>query len=469
MNKKSYFRPRNRTVKHIICTFFGALWLVAAQAQPFDSDIPLLKEQHLSADYWLKSVADAKTVLLTPAQITQRNLDTYAVQQEMTAVTDIPLSHSKAELLAILDKVSAVPTSPRFFADGTPLQAADWQRLRQQLNQAAIKPSNPTRFALVTERALMLALPTQQRIFNEGMSLDLNRLQETAVFVGEPVAVLHHSADNQWLLVQNYHYTGWVQAAALALAERKQVLAYAAREPFLVVTGAQVRTNYVPEQAAISELLLDMGVRLPLISAAEAGHNIHGQNPHASYITELPVRNAAGKLELRLALIARNQDIQPGYLPYTTEHVIQQAFKYLGQRYGWGYDYNSVDCTGFLVNIFRTFGLDMPRNSGEQGHGAFGQNIRFTEQSTEQEKLAAIKQAKVGDFIYRPGHVMLYLGEHAGEPFVIHAVFDLAYYRPDGQFYRGTLNGVAVTPLAPLHLTAEQSYLDQLYAIKSLR
>lgn len=469
MNKKSSFSPHNRAIKHVIGALLGTLWLAVAQAQPFYSDIPLLKEEQLEASYWLQSVTNAEAVLLTPAQVTQRNLDTYAVQQEMTAIADIPLSHNKAELLAILDNVSAVPTSPRFFANGQPLQAADWKRLRQQLNDSAIKANNTTRFALVTQRALMLALPTQERIFNEAMSLDLNRLQETAVFVGEPVAVLHQSADNRWLLVQNYHYTGWVNASALALAERAQVLAYAAREPFLVVTGAQVHTNYVPEQAAISELPLDMGVRLPLISATDVGHNIHGQNPHASYITELPVRNAAGELELRLALIARNQDIHSGYLPYTTEHVIQQAFKYLGQRYGWGYDYNSVDCTGFLVNIFRTFGLAMPRNSGEQGHGAFGQNIRFSEQSTNQAKLAAIKQAKVGDFIYRPGHVMLYLGERDGEPFVIHAVFDLAYYRPDGQFYRGILNGVAVTPLAPLLLTAEQSYLDKLYAIKSLR
>lgn len=148
---------------------------------------------------------------------------------------------------------------------------------------------------------------------------------------------------------------------------------------------------------------------------------------------------------------------------------MQQAFKYLGQRYGWGYDYNSVDCTGFLVDIFRTFGLLMPRNSGEQGYGAFGLNQRFDETLSDAEKLVKVRNAKVGDFIYRPGHVMLYLGESQGEPFVIHAVYDLAYYQADGQFYRGTLNGVAVTPLTPLYLSEEQSYLQRLYNIKSLR
>lgn len=458
-----------------LCVFQRVFWLCSyllvghVQAQQWQSDIPLLEAKHLSADYWLQSLPDAGQLLLTAEQITQRNTDTFAVQPEMQAIADIPLSHSAADLHAVISQVSAVPTSARFFADGKALISQDWLPIQQQLNLQGVKKDNTTRFALVTRRVLMLAMPTELRVFNEGMALDLNRLQETALFVGEPVAVLHESLDKQWLLVQNYHYTGWVRAEALALGPREQVLGYAAREPFLVVTGAKAITNYTPEIAAISELQLDMGVRLPLLSAAEVGHNVHGQNPHASFIIELPVRDSAGNLELVPALVARNQDVHQGYLPYTTEHIVRQAFKYLGQRYGWGYDYNSVDCTGFLVDIFRTFGLVMPRNSGQQGYGAFGQNNRFAETAPHAEKLAAIRQAKVGDFIYRPGHVMLYLGESDGEPFVIHAVFDLAYFTAAGAFYRGTLNSVSVTPLTPLYLTPEQSYLDRLYAIKSLR
>lgn len=439
-----------------------------AEAQ-WQSDIPLLAPKHLSADYWLASVPNAQALLLDSAQITLRNQHTFAVQPEMLPIAEIPLTRSNAELHAVLRQVSAVPSAPRYLANGQAVPSEIWQQLQQQLNTAAIKDVNSTRFALVTKRALMRAMPTELRVFNEAMSQDLNRLQETAVFVGEPVAVLHESADKRWLLVQNYHYIGWVSADALAIGSRDNVLAYANQTPFLVVTGARAFTNFNPELAAVSELQLDMGVRVPLLSAADTGHSVFGQNPHASRIVSLPLRQQDGSLAFTPALVARNQDVQEGYLPYTTANIVRQAFKYLGQRYGWGYDYNSVDCTGFLVDIFRTFGLLMPRNSGQQGYGLFGQNVRFTDQSTHHDKLAAIRQAQVGDFIYRPGHVMLYLGESDGQPFVIHAVFDLAYYTAAGDFYRGTLNGVAVTPLTPLYLTAEESYLDRLYAIKSLR
>lgn len=440
-----------------------------ADAEPWQSDIPLLTVEHLQVEYWLQRLPQAKTLLLTQEQIALRNQDTFAVQPEMREIAAIPLQLSRAELTARIQQVSGIPTSPRFLADSTPVSAAQWASIQQQLNSAGIQAQNPTRFALVTQRALMVAMPTELRVFNDAMALDLNRLQETAVFVGEPVAVLHQSTDAQWFFVQNYHYTGWVKAEALALGTREQVLNYAKREPFLVITGAKAITNYVPQLPAISELQLDMGVRLPQLHPAQVGHNIHGQNPHSSFIVELPTRDANGLLQFIPALIARNQDVHQGYLPYTTEHVLRQAFKYLGQRYGWGYDYNSVDCTGFLVDVFRTFGLLMPRNSGQQGYGAFGQNTRFAEQTPHAEKLAVLRHAQPGDFIYRPGHVMLYLGESHGEPFVIHAVFDLAYFTQQGAFYRGVLNSVAVTPLTPLHLTPEQSYLDRLYAIKSLR
>ncbi|HAW94566.1 TPA: glycoside hydrolase, partial [Candidatus Azambacteria bacterium] len=113
---------------------------------------------------------------------------------------------------------------------------------------------------------------------------------------------------------------------------------------------------------------------------------------------------------------------------------------------------------------------------------SYGQNIRFSSQSSHADKLAAIDNAQVGDLIYRPGHVMLYLGDDNGEPFVIHSVHELAYFThrknsdadssaaaTQPALYQGILNGVAVTPLTPLQLTADSSYLDKIYAIKSLR
>ncbi|MAA94332.1 MAG: glycoside hydrolase [Rheinheimera sp.] len=447
-----------------------------------ESDIPMLKTDHLTADYWLTKVADANRLLLTQSEISARNKNTFASQPEMTELASLPASLNAAALNAIIRQASASPAQPRFYADGTAVSAEQWRAYQHNLNTDSVQPDNPVRFALVVKRTDLRSLPTADRVHNETMALDLDRFQETALFPGEAVGVLHQSQDKNWLLVQNYHYTGWVQARDIALGTRQQVLDYGTLQPFLVVTGARVFTSFTPENPAISQLLLDMGIRLPLLSTAETGHNVHGQNPHASHIVQLPVRNLDGSLSFTPALIARQQDVSVGYLPYTTANILQQAFKFLGDRYGWGHDYDSRDCTGFIIEIYRSFGLLMPRNSGQQGEGSYGQNIRFSSQSSHADKLAAIDNAQVGDLIYRPGHVMLYLGDDNGEPFVIHSVHELAYFThrknsdadssaaaTQPALYQGILNGVAVTPLTPLQLTADSSYLDKIYAIKSLR
>lgn len=455
-----------RNLKRII--FFCCVLVCSAKVFGFITDVPLVKEQYLEVSFWLNSLEQPDKVLSSAAQIAAKNQQTFALQTEMQLLETLPEQYSAAELTAIINKVSAIPSSARFYPDGTFLTDQHWQQYRQNLNFEAIKVQNPLRFGLIVSRSMMLAFPTEDRVLNQGMNADLNRFQETGLFPAEAVAVLHQSTDQQWYLVRSYNYTGWVKADTVATGEREQVLNYQQQAPFLVVTGAKVFTAYNPHQPAVSELQLDMGIRLPLLSAAETGHNLHGQNPLGSHIVQLPVRQPDGSLAFTAALIPRSYDVHAGYLPYTPANIIRQAFKFLGERYGWGHDYNGRDCTGFISEIYRTFGLLMPRNSGQQGNGEYGVNHRFSDDLPYEARLDKLGLAKPGDLLYLPGHVVMYLGEADGQPFVIHDVHGLAYRKPDGSYYTGILNGVMVTPLLPLHLSENTTYLDRTYNIKSL-
>jgi cell wall-associated NlpC family hydrolase len=238
---------------------------------------------------------------------------------------------------------------------------------------------------------------------------------------------------------------------------------------FLMVTGDKVFTNFVPNKPEVSEIQLDMGVKLPLINKQEYSTNLYEQNPFASYIVQLPTRTSHGLLAFQPAMIAKSQDTHVGYLSFTKNNIIKQGFKFLGERYGWGHDYNGRDCTGFVGEIYKTFGLLMPRNSGQQGKASYGKNINFTAESNKQDKLNAIKQLEIGDLVYIPGHVVMYLGNDNGEPYIIHDVKGLSYYTEDKKYYQGTLNGVSVTPLLPLYLSETKSYVDKIYNIKKIR
>ena len=236
-----------------------------------------------------------------------------------------------------------------------------------------------------------------------------------------------------------------------------------------MITGDKVQTAFNPEVPALSELQLDMGIRIPLADPETVENSLYGQNPYTSYVVLLPLRNHKGRLEIKPALIARNKDVNQGFIPFTRENIIRQAFKFLGERYGWGHSYNGRDCTGFVMEVYKTFGIQMPRNTGQQGSGSFGENTRFTPESSREEKLKALESLDVGDLMYVPGHVLMYIGDVDGEPYVIHDVSVFRYIDENGELYRGTLNGVSVTPLVPLYGSEKSTYVDLIYNIKRVR
>ena len=128
---------------------------------------------------------------------------------------------------------------------------------------------------------------------------------------------------------------------------------------------------------ASSEVQLDMGVRLPFVDNEQVPYLLNGQNTYASHVVQLPTRDEQGQLVIKPAMISKTADVNLGYLDYNEQNLIKQGFKFLGERYGWGQDYNGRDCTGFVGEIYKSFGLLMPRNSGQQGSSEYGQNNRF--------------------------------------------------------------------------------------------
>mgnify|MGYP006142313181 CR=1 FL=1 len=452
----------------LLCCWCSAT-VAAFAEQQFSTDVPLLRQEQLNSTFWQTKLTGADKLLLSTEQIAGRNQQTFNQQSEMQLLQNLPAHYSKNELTAVVQAVSSVPKAPRFYADGSKVTPEQWQGYTALLALKKIKPQTAIQFGLVVKRTALRAFPTDDRVFNAQLNTDLDRFAETALFVADAVAVLHRSSDKRWLLVKSFNYTGWVKAADVAIGDKQQVLEYGAKQPFLVISGAKVHTAYTPEQPALSELQLDMGIRLAVLNPAAVGYSVHGQNTAASHVVQLPVRNADGTLAFMPALIPSSADVHQGYLAFSTNNILQQAFKFLGERYGWGHDYNGRDCTGFISEIFRSFGLLMPRNSGQQGLGAYGNNIRFDALSSAEQKLVAIQQAQPGDLFYFPGHVSLYLGMLDKQPFMIHDVNTLVYPTAEGTLYQGKLNGVVVTPLLPLNATAGQSYLDALYAIKSLR
>lgn len=424
---------------------------------------------HLSANYWVERTTDADQILKGPRKIADFNAAAFSTDQNMVNLDQFPQQLSAGEIRERILAVSKPYRSDLYDDNGVLLDAASYQRHTENLGLQNIRDTVDVRFALVVKRSDMRTYPSANRYYSSLESKNLDRFQENGLFPGDALAVLHQSADGEWFFVQSYNYPAWVKKQDLAFGDRQVIQRYKNAPRFLVITGDKVSTSFNPQVPAISELQLDMGIRVPLADPRDRENSVYGQNPFASYTVLLPVRDGSGNLEIKQALIARNKDVHRGYLPYTRENITRQAFKFLGERYGWGHSYNARDCTGFVSEVYKTFGIYMPRNSAQQGYSSMGENTRFTTASSLQDKLREFKSLDTGDLIYIPGHVMMFIGNADGQPYVIHDVSALSYIDDNGEYYRGVLNGVSVTPLIPLHLSQETSYVDRLYNIKKIR
>jgi len=83
--------------------------------------------------------------------------------------------------------------------------------------------------------------------------------------------------------------------------------------------------------------------------------------------------------------------------------------------------------------------------------------------------MKAIAQAQVGDLIYIPGHVMMFLGRVNGEPYVIQDVGGVIYLDAQGNKHWTRTNEVSVTPLLPLLIDEKLSYVDAMTSLVHIR
>ena len=439
---------------------------------PFVSDIIGVTQNHLSPEHWIKPGMDK--VIMSADEIQAFNKKNVAADPSLYDISTAPDTLSETDLLARIRSISNVPKYSRIYADETPVTDADFLRYEAALNLQSIEETNPVRFALTVRRTSIRTYPTNDLLFSEGArGRDIERFQESVLFPGDAIAVLHTSTDGRWALIQSYNYIAWAPLADIAIGTRDEVLGYGNPDKFLVIAGDKVSTVYNPDEPRVSELQLDMGIKIPLSRPEHLQNNLYGQNPYLSHMVLLPTRQENGGLDFKHALIQRKEDVHVGYLPFTQENIIKQSFKFLGERYGWGHRFNGRDCTGFVSEIYKSFGIQLPRNSGDQGRSEIGINTRYEERASRADKIVRLEQGQPGDLIYIPGHVLMLLGQSGegmdSQPFVIHDVHGLGYMKEDGTLYKGTLNGVSVTPMLPLQSNKERTYLDSASTIKTIK
>lgn len=428
-----------------------------------------VEPSHLTADYWARRAARANAVVLDTAAIARQNQRLIQTDESVQDLERVPTTLVAAQIRDWIAAMSSRPERTLYDEQGQQVSAEQLDAWIASLNLEGVTPTQSTRYGMIVRRADLRTFPTRARVFSSTDDTDIDRFQESALFPGTPVVIAHASRDGEWLFVVSALYNAWVEKGAVAEGRREAIFAYSSKSPYIVVTGAKAHTVYTPERPELSSLQLEMGVRVPLLLEWPIETPVNGQHPYTAHVVELPYRAADGSLQFSPALLPKSQELEGDYLPLTRANILRQGFKFLGERYGWGHSYDARDCSGFVSEVYRSFGVQLPRNTRDQGVSPALNRIELSDADDHAARVKLLRDAHVGDLIYIPGHVMMVIGHENGEPYVIHDTTGISFRRDGGDIERARLNGVSVTPLLPLLLSDGRPMIDRVYSIQRIR
>jgi len=249
---------------------------------------------------------------------------------------------------------------------------------------------------------------------------------------------------------------GWICPAHVALCSKEQ-LGDIMNRPFVSIVCAKGNV-YLDRARTQYYGFARMGSKLPLVRDS-------AQDVTAVMV---PTRRTDGALEVKTGYL-RRREIVVGNLPYTPRHIIEQAFEMLNTPYGWGGMHGEQDCSQFVQEVFATVGVALPRNSNDQAKvGQMSPPLKEGQPEVERRAVLVAQAIPGATLLYTRGHVMLYIGDVEGRPYVIHDTW--AYREPstDGNAIR-VINRVAVTDLNLGAGSRSGSLLQRLHSARAIK
>lgn len=398
--------------------------------------------------YWLEKYDDDELnqILMTQDDIKlfndlniENSIPLVDLKKEKTVLT-------KSELTKLIKSVSTPSKSQRYDENGAIVDNNFYNKLNENLDLDSISNSNEIQYAICTNRTILRTYPTDAKITKEPFQFEFDRFAETAVYAAEPLLVYKESKDKNWYFVRMYNYIGWINANDIALTSRDNLFEYVEKAPFIVVNADKI---YLEGNE------FSMGTRLPI-------SKINYENEDKTVI--IPVRKSDGTAEFKNVSVNSSLDVSLGYLSYNRKNILIQAFKLLDDPYGWGGLNGGRDCSAFIIDIYRTFGLDLPRNSYEQGKLSLGKQYPMPYDMNIESREELFRTLKPGTPLYILGHVMIYLGEDNGDFFIIHN-YTGNYTRDNGNLEYNRVMSTTISPLS-MRLFNGKTYLERIYTGK---
>jgi cell wall-associated NlpC family hydrolase len=258
------------------------------------------------------------------------------------------------------------------------------------------------------------ALPSNEPIFKNwdqaGEGYPFDGLAVSLLPANLPIQVMHISNDHAWALVlTSYNAIGWMPVNDYALVDKN----------FMVHWQTKHYAAIVKDKMS----LLNGNQRFLFFTRIGAIYPIAEETPE-SYRILVAVAKEDQQASIQTALLSKQVAVTLP-LTLTKRNIGKIANAMLGQPYDWGGAYDARDCSATLMDLFASFGIWLPRNSGDQMH--VGTFISLANIDDPSIKKAFIEQHAIPflTILWMPGHVVLYLGKQGSRDYIYQTMWGL--------------------------------------------
>jgi hypothetical protein len=334
-------------------------------------------------------------------------------------------------------------------------------RHTQQWINSIVDNMNMARLFKTPQKAISIrdtnvrVLPTSDPSFDNwnkaGEGYPFDYIQNGRLYANVPVAILNIAKDKLWYLIETAGYIGWVRTNSIALVNNTFTQQW--KKPTYVVV---LQNNMPASNSNHYAILTHMNVLYPLLTT----HHRHYQVLSANAINGIAHIKT---VDLGKSLAA----IFP--IATTQKHLAELINHMIGSVYGWGGLNGYDDCSATLVDLMAPFGIYLPPFTKDQMKSLNVTSIAHLS-NKQKEKFIIQQGVPFITWLYKPGHVLLYIGTKNGHAYVLQDMWGLRTRNLFGKEGRAVIGKTVITPLefGSHYMNVPTAPLDQLEKIATL-
>lgn len=289
----------------------------------------------------------------------------------------------------------------------------NFQLLKKSFFDSILENANFDTFGTLNKRAVTLkninirAFPTIKPLLMDptlaGEGFPFDYMQNSTIHANKPIFVSHYSKDREWVYIFSSFTSGWVKTDEIAILNKKHSSSWQKAQQISIVK------EDIPIYSDDGKFLFKSKIGM-MFALVEESTDTYTILTISSYKNQKPLY-IKSKISKNIA--------KKGVLNFNKENINKIVNEVSQTNYGWGGMYGQRDCSSMLRDMYAAFGIWLPRNSYQQSKVG---KVVSLENLSDEEKIRLIKDEAVPfeTFLYKKGHIVLYVGIHNNEVIIFH-------------------------------------------------